>query len=140
MMNREAIQQIIPHRPPFLFLDEVHQLTESTITASWHLTGRESFFAGHFPGQPVLPGVLMVESLAQAGAVCILSLPEFKGRIAYFGGMRDVRFRQKVKPGDTLILQVEIIQLRGRIGFGKGRVLLGDKLAASATLTFAIGD
>lgn len=140
MMNREAIQQIIPHRPPFLFLDEVHQLTESTITASWHLTGRESFFAGHFPGQPVLPGVLMVESLAQAGAVCILSLPEFKGRIAYFGGMRDVRFRHKVKPGDTLILQVEIIQLRGRIGFGKGRVLLGDKLAASATLTFAIGD
>lgn len=140
MMNRETIQTIIPHRPPFLFLDEVQQLTGTSITASWHLTGDEAFFAGHFPGQPVLPGVLMIESLAQAGAVCILSRPEFKGRIAYFGGIRDVRFRQKILPGDTLSLQVEIMQLRGRIGFGKGRVMRGSQLAASATLTFAIGD
>ena len=107
-LNLEQIKEIIPHRDPFLLIDEVTELEPGVrATALKHLTGEEYWFKGHFPQKPVQPGVLMLEMLAQTGAVCALSLPENRGRIAYFGGLDKVKFRNMVFPGDTLKLEVE---------------------------------
>lgn len=139
LFDQEQIKQIIPHREPFLLVDAVNSMSEDKISAAKNVTGQEDFFQGHFPGQPVMPGVLIVEALAQAGAVLILSRPEFAGRIAYFGGIDKVRFKRKVVPGDLLRLDVEITKMRGSIGFGKGQAFVGDELAASAEVIFAVG-
>ena len=117
------IQEILPHRYPFLLLDSVN----------------EQVFQGHFPGNPVLPGVLIIESLAQAGAVALLSMPELKGKTAYFGGLDKAKFRQKVTPGDTLILEVELLKVRASAGMGKGVAKVNGKKVAEAELTFMIG-
>ncbi len=138
IMDQEAIKKIIPHRDPFLLIDSVLELSPEHVVALKHVTGEEDFFRGHFPDYPVMPGVLVVEALAQAGAVSILSRPEFAGKIAFFGGLDKVRFKRQVRPGDTLRLEVKITRLRGPVGFGEGKAYVGDELACQASLMFAV--
>lgn len=139
-MNREQIMEIIPHRDPFLLIDEIEEMEEGkSITAIKYVKESEYYFQGHFPNEKVMPGVLIVEALAQAGAVAILSMPEHRGKIAYFGGIKDAKFRQKVVPGDTLKLVVELDRLRGHAGRGQATAYLGDKVACKCEITFAIG-
>jgi 3-hydroxyacyl-[acyl-carrier-protein] dehydratase len=139
MLNQEQIKEIIPHRAPFLLLDEITELEPGVrAVGKWHLTGDEEFFKGHFPGNPVLPGVLIVESLAQTGAVAVLSMEQFKGKIGYFAGIDGVKFKRKVLPGDTLTLEVELIKIRGIIGIGKAVATVNGEKAAYGELTFAI--
>lgn len=139
-MNTQEIMAIIPHRYPFLLLDTVEELVAGEkVIAKKNVTINEEFFQGHFPGNPTMPGVLIVEAMAQAGAVALLSLPDFKGKIAYFGGIDKAKFRQKVVPGDTLIFEVEIIKVRSMAGVGKGIATVNGKKVAEAELTFMIG-
>lgn len=134
------IQEILPHRYPFLLLDSVEEVIPGErVVAKKNVTVNEQVFQGHFPGNPVLPGVLIIESLAQAGAVALLSMPEFKGKTAYFGGLDKAKFRQKVTPGDTLILEVELLKVRASVGMGKGVAKVNGKKVAEAELTFMIG-
>ncbi len=140
LMNREQIMEIIPHRDPFLLIDEIEEMEEGkSITAIKHVREEEYYFAGHFPQEKVMPGVLIVEALAQAGAVAILSMPEHRGKIAYFGAIKEARFRQKVFPGDTLRLHVELDRLRSSSGKGVATAYLEDKVACKCEITFAIG-
>ena len=139
-MNQEQIKSIIPHREPFLLIDEIVEMEEGkSITAIKNVDEKEYYFQGHFPQEKVMPGVLIVEALAQAGAVAILSMPEHKGKIAYFGGIKDAKFRLKVVPGDQLRLHVDISRMRSRIGTGIAKAYLGDKVACQCHLMFAIG-
>ena len=139
LLTKEQIQEIIPHRNTMLLIDEITELEPGVrAVGRMHLSGDEVFFDGHFPGYPILPGVFTMEALAQTGAVAILSLPEYKGKIGLFGGLDKVRFKEPVRPGDTLELSVEIIKRRGPIGIGKGVVYVNGKKAASGELTFAI--
>lgn len=141
LMNQEQIKAIIPHREPFLLVDEILEMDENHVVGLKYVTGEEDFFRGHFPQEPVMPGVLIIEAIAQAGAVAVLSKPEFKGRIAYFGKMNNVRFKHKVVPGDVLRLEMTLDKIRGSIGFGTGKAYIGDNtLAASADMVFAVGD
>ncbi|MCL2013776.1 MAG: 3-hydroxyacyl-ACP dehydratase FabZ [Oscillospiraceae bacterium] len=141
MLDIEQIKEIIPHRDPFLLIDEIVELEPGQkVVALKHLSCDEDWFRGHFPQNPVQPGVLMIEMLAQAGAVCVLSLPENKGKIAYFAGIDKARFKRKVLPGETLRLQVEIIKSRGFIGVGKAVAYVGDDKAVSAEITFALSE
>ena len=132
---------VLPHRPPFLFVDEVVELTPGArVRARWHLTGEEWFFAGHFPGRPTLPGVLMCEAIAQAGAIAVLTDPRFAGRLPLFGGLDSARFRRQVGPGDTLELAVTLDRMSARAGKGAGRALLDGKTACECQLMFVIVD
>lgn len=139
LMDREKIKEIIPHREPFLLIDEVSELEEGKrIIALKHVKAEEYYFEGHFPKEKVMPGVLMIEALAQAGAVAILSMPENRGKIAYFGGIKDAKFRQKVVPGDCLVLEVSIDRLRSRAGTGKAVAYVGGKTACQCEIMFAL--
>ena len=141
LLNQEQIKEIIPHRDPFLLIDEVLELEPGVrVVATKYLRPEETWFKGHFPGMPVQPGVLTIEMLAQAGAVCALSLPENKGKIAFFAGIDKARFRQQVKPGDTLVLSVEMVKSRGSIGVGKAVATVNGKKAGTAEITFAVGE
>ena len=143
-MDIKEIMDIIPHRQPFLLLDRIEGITEGedgkkSVTAIKNVTYNEPFFAGHFPQEPVMPGVLIVEAMAQAGAVAILSMDEFRGKTAYFGGIKNAKFKKKVVPGDTLRLEVKIEKLKKNAGIGQGTAYVGDKVAAQAELVFMIG-
>jgi len=138
--NTAEIMEIIPHRYPFLLLDTVEELEPGVrALAKKCVTVNEPFFQGHFPGNPVMPGVLIIEALAQAGAVAILSLPEWKGKTAYFASINSAKFRQKVVPGDVLMLETTLVKVKGPLGIGKAVATVNGKVAAEAELTFAIG-
>ncbi|GAB6386380.1 3-hydroxyacyl-ACP dehydratase FabZ [Enterococcus cecorum] len=140
LMDIVQIKEIIPHRYPMLLIDRVEELTEGQrIVAKKNVTINEPFFQGHFPHEPVMPGVLIVEAMAQAGAVALLSLPQFKGKTAYFGGIDKAKFRKKVTPGDTLIIEMEILKIKANAGLGKGIARVDGKKVAEAELTFMIG-
>ena len=136
-LGRAEIEAILPHRPPMLLLDEVLELVPGVRVVA-RKTVRVEDCDGHFPGNPIMPGVLMVEALAQAGAVAVLVEEENRGKLALFAGIDDVRFKRVVRPGDELTLTCEIEQVRGPIGKGKARATVGDELAVRGTLTFAV--
>ena len=139
MLDKEEIKKIIPQRDPFLMIDEVEQFVPGeSCTAYKNVNEDEYYFKGHFPGNPIMPGVLMVEALAQTGAVAILSMEENKGRNALFGGINNLKFKKQVVPGDRLKLEVKIIKRIGPIGIGEAISTVDGKIAVKGELTFAI--
>lgn len=139
-MNITQIMDVIPHRYPFLLIDTIEELEEGKRAVGKKcVSGNELFFQGHFPGNPVMPGVLIIEALAQVGAFAMLSCPDMKGKTAYFAGINNAKFRKKVMPGDVLTLETEIIRVKGPIGIGKAVAYVDGKKAAEAELSFAIG-
>ncbi|MES0857726.1 3-hydroxyacyl-ACP dehydratase FabZ [Geobacillus sp. G4] len=141
MLDIQQIQSIIPHRYPFLLVDRILEIEEGKRAVGIkNVSANESFFAGHFPEYPVMPGVLIVEALAQVGAVVLLQSEENRGRLAFFAGIDNCRFKKQVKPGDQLRLEVEIIRARGAIGKGKGIATVDGELVCETELMFALGD
>jgi 3-hydroxyacyl-[acyl-carrier-protein] dehydratase len=139
MLTIQDIERIIPHRYPFLLVDRVVEMEPGKrIVAIKNVSANEWFFQGHFPGYPIMPGVLIVEALAQAGAVLLLSDESARGQIPLFAGIEKCRFRQQVVPGDTLTLELEVISRRGPVGKGKATARVDGKLAAQCELTFAL--
>ena len=135
----KEIEAILPHRHPFLLIDRIDELEPGMRAVGIKaVTFHEEFFAGHFPGEPVMPGVLILEALAQVGAVAILSVEENKGKTAFFGGVDNVRFRRKVVPGDVLTLTCEIIRTRGNVGVGTALASVNGERAVKAEMTFVI--
>ncbi|MGG4451628.1 MULTISPECIES: 3-hydroxyacyl-ACP dehydratase FabZ [Brevibacillus] len=133
------IQEIIPHRYPFLLVDKIEELElGKKAVGIKNVTVNEPFFQGHFPGYPVMPGVLIVEALAQVGAVAMLSMEEHQGKIGLFAGIDEFRFKDQVKPGDTLVLEVELTRVRGTVGKGHGKALVNGKVVAEGGLMFAL--
>ena len=138
-LNSRQIQEIIPHRYPFLLVDKITDCEPGKWASGIKcVTANEMHFLGHFPGNPVMPGVLIIEALAQVGAVCTLMVPENKGKLALFGGIKEARFRQQVVPGDVLELKCEILKQKGPVGVGKAVATVNGKVAASAELTFML--
>lgn len=139
MLNKEQIKEIIPQREPFLMIDEVEEFVSGeSCTAYKNVDESEWYFQGHFPGNPIMPGVLITESLAQAGAVAILSLEENKGKNALFGGIDKMKFKKMVVPGNRLKLEVKIIKRKGPIGIGEAIATVDGQIAAKGELTFAV--
>ena len=138
--NTQEIMEILPHRHPFLLIDTIEELEPGVrAVGRKNVTFNEPYFAGHFPGNPVMPGVLIMEALAQTGAVAIVSKPENKGRIAYFGGIDKCRFKGKVQPGDKLKLEMKVMKQKGPMGVGEAVATVDGKVVVKAELTFMVG-
>ncbi len=139
MLDSVQIQNILPHRYPFLLVDKIMEMVpEKRIVGHKSVTINEPFFQGHFPGKPVMPGVLIIEALAQTGAVLVLSKPENKGKIAFFAGIDNCRFKRQVVPGDQLRLEIEVMKLKGMVGKCQARAYVGEELACEAELMFVL--
>ena len=140
MLTVKEIRDILPHRYPFLMIDRVEEVVEGESAKGYkNVTINENFFNGHFPDYPVMPGVLILEALAQMGAICILSMEDFKGKIGFLVGADKVRWKKQVMPGDKLNLEIEIVKLRGSIGVGKGKATVDGSLVCEGEIMFAIG-
>jgi len=140
ILNSNQIQEIIPHRYPFLLVDRIVELEKGLrAVGEKSVSANEMHFIGHFPDQHVMPGVLIIEALAQTGAVAILSLDENKGKLAYFAGIKNARFKRKVIPGDKLRLETQITRIKGPVGIGEGRAYVDGELACETQLMFAVG-
>lgn len=140
-INIKEIMNILPHRYPFLLVDKIEELVPGVRAVGVkNVSVNEQYFQGHFPGHPVMPGVLIIEAMAQVGAVAVLSTPEFTGKLALFAGIDKARFRRQVLPGDVLQLEVELLRVRGSLGKGKGIAKVGDDTVAEAELLFALVD
>ena len=141
MLNKEQIMEILPHRQPFLLIDAVEELEPGKrAVARKCVSYNEPYFGGHFPGEPVMPGVLIIEALAQVGAVAVLMQEENKGKLGYFGGIKNCRFRRKVVPGDKLKLEARIIRQKGPVVVGEAIASVDGEVAVKAELTLAIGE
>lgn len=139
ILDIEQIKEILPHRYPFLLIDRVDDMEQGKwVTATKCVSANEPFFQGHFPGKAIMPGVLIMEALAQTGAIAILSEPENRGKLAVFGGIKNCRFRKQVVPGDVLTLHCQLTDRRGPIGYGKAVAKIGDQVAAQGELSFVI--
>lgn len=140
LLSAKQIMEIIPHRQPFMLVDTIEEMEPGVRAVGKKCVSyNEPFFAGHFPGEPVMPGVLIIEALAQVGAVAILSLEANRGKTAYFGAINSAKFKGKVVPGDVLMLETEIVKTKGPIGVGNAKAHVDGKVVAQAELTFAIG-
>lgn len=140
LMNKEQIKEILPHRDPFLLVDEVVELVvKEKCVGIKYVNKDEYYFKGHFPNYPVMPGVLILETMAQVGAIALLSIPEFKGKIGFFTGANNVKWRKQVVPGDTLKVETVLTKIRGSFGFGSAKAWVNDELACEADISFAIG-
>ena len=138
LMNKEQIKEVLPHREPFLLVDQVEEMeVGKSIVATKFVTEDEYYFQGHFPGRPIMPGVLIVESLAQAGGIVVLSMPENKGKLAVFGAIKNAKFKKQVVPGDTLTLKVTMDRLRTSSGTGHAEAYVEDVLACKCEILFA---
>ena len=139
-LEAQEIQAILPHRYPMLMVDRVLDLKPGeSVVAQKNVSINEQIFQGHFPGNPIFPGVLQIEAMAQAGAIALLSMPDFKGKTAYLGGIKKAKFRHMVRPGDVLRIEVTLEKLIDNTGLGKGKIYVGENMASSADLVFAIG-
>lgn len=141
MLGIEEIKKILPHREPFLMIDRVDELQAGVMAKGVKaVSGNEWFFKGHFADTKIMPGVLIIEAIAQMGGIALLTMEEMAGKLAFLGKIKNARFREKVVPGDTLVLETRLDMVKGSVGVGGGRAFVGDKLVASCELVFAIGE